>query len=306
MPEAGEHPHNENVQELPGLSLPVAAQGNVDIVPEPGAQGDVPPAPEFRNAAGNIGILKVLRKPEAKEPPQADGHITVAGEIKIDVQGEADGIEPGEEHAGVGRLPPGGADFPQKVGKQHFFAQSDEKPPGALPDACKVVGAAAELPGNVGIPDNGPRDELGEKGDVAGKVDEVLLGGCLPPVYVNGVAENLKGVEADAHRQRQLQKSNGPAGEGAQVFQEKIRVLKAEEKTQAGKDGGRQKPLFGLWEPLHGKAEAIAEDRGGQHDHKIPGLAPGIEQKAEQQQDPVSARLRHQIVGKQDAGKKII
>ena len=168
------------------------------------------------------------------------------------------------------------------------------------------MGPLGELRVNVRVADDGTRDELGEKGDIAGKVDEVLLGGCLPPVYVNGVAENLKGVEADAHRQRQLQKSNGPAGEGAQVFQEKIRVLKAEEKTQAGSNGGNQKPLFGLWEPLHGKAEAIAEDRGGQHDHKIPGLAPGIEQKAEQQQDPVSARLRHQIESKQDAGKKII
>ena len=39
---------------------PVASQGDIDVFPEPGAQGDMPSAPEFRNAPGDIGMIEVL------------------------------------------------------------------------------------------------------------------------------------------------------------------------------------------------------------------------------------------------------
>ena len=47
MPQAGQQPDDGNVQELPTLALAVTAQGDVDVLPEPGGQADVPPPPEL-------------------------------------------------------------------------------------------------------------------------------------------------------------------------------------------------------------------------------------------------------------------
>ena len=86
MPQPGQGPDNEGIADhLPPFS-PVSAQGNVHIVPEKGAQGDMPPAPEFRNAAGYVGIVEVFRVMEPQHPAHADGHIGIGGKIQVNVQ----------------------------------------------------------------------------------------------------------------------------------------------------------------------------------------------------------------------------
>ncbi len=46
MPKTGQKPDNQGIAKTVAF---VAAQGDVDIVPEKGAEGDVPAPPEFRN-----------------------------------------------------------------------------------------------------------------------------------------------------------------------------------------------------------------------------------------------------------------
>ena len=52
MPEAGEHPHYQGVKQPSCFADPVAAQRNIHIVTEPGAQANMPAAPEFGNGLG--------------------------------------------------------------------------------------------------------------------------------------------------------------------------------------------------------------------------------------------------------------
>ena len=66
VPEAGQHPHHQNIQQLAGPSDAVAAQRDIHIIPEPGAQRYVPASPELCDAGGNIGIVKVFKEVEAK------------------------------------------------------------------------------------------------------------------------------------------------------------------------------------------------------------------------------------------------
>ena len=65
VPEAGECPDDENIQYLPGQAAAIAAEGDIEVVAEPRAERDVPPAPELGDAGRNIGIVEILRKAEA-------------------------------------------------------------------------------------------------------------------------------------------------------------------------------------------------------------------------------------------------
>lgn len=47
VPYPREQKDREHVEDRPFFALPAAAEGNVDVFPEPCAEGDVPAAPEF-------------------------------------------------------------------------------------------------------------------------------------------------------------------------------------------------------------------------------------------------------------------
>ena len=63
VPQSCCKPDDENVQQL--AASPAAAEGDIEVVAEPRAERDVPPAPELGDAGRNIGIVEILRKAEA-------------------------------------------------------------------------------------------------------------------------------------------------------------------------------------------------------------------------------------------------
>ena len=86
MPKACEQPYDQDVADLLWKALAVTAQGNIDVLLEPAAQGNMPTPPKLRNAFRDIGIIKVLKEVKAKHPPQADRHIRIAGKIEINLE----------------------------------------------------------------------------------------------------------------------------------------------------------------------------------------------------------------------------
>ena len=70
----------------------------------------------------------------------------------------------------------------------------------------------------------------------------------VPPVYINGVAHGLEGVERNTHRQYQIQRRNPVAdahsfAEEVHCFSKEIRILKGEKQSQIHADTGHQKEL---------------------------------------------------------------
>ena len=47
----------------------------------------MPSSPEIRDGGGQVGVVEVLQKLKAQHATQADGHVGVAREIEVDVQG---------------------------------------------------------------------------------------------------------------------------------------------------------------------------------------------------------------------------
>ena len=119
---------------------------------------------------------------------QADGHNGIAGEVKIDVQTEAQGIEPVKEQALLPGCPENFKELAQLVGDEDLLAQAEDEAPQAQPKILGGGPAAAQLALHVHIPDDGTGDELGEQDHIAAEIDDVVLGLGVAPVDVDGVA----------------------------------------------------------------------------------------------------------------------
>ena len=132
VPDAGQKPHGQHVEDVAARGAPVAAQGDVDIIPEPLGQGHVPPVPEIGDTGRLIGGVEVLPDLKAQELPNPDRHIRVAGKVIIELEGVGDGSDP-EPDAGIAvaqgrpvKIIVG--QIGHLVGDQDLFAQADRDP----------------------------------------------------------------------------------------------------------------------------------------------------------------------------------
>ena len=101
VPHAGQKPHHQQVECLAGFSLPVAAQGDVHIVPEKAGQAHVPAPPEIGDGIGQIGVVEILFIAEAHHQAHADGHIRIGGKVQINLQGVGKAAQPQGQGGGV-------------------------------------------------------------------------------------------------------------------------------------------------------------------------------------------------------------
>ena len=268
-------------------SFSSAAQGDVYIFPEPGGKRDVPPPPEVRDALGHIGVAEVLHEPEPQHPAQAAGHVGVAGEVEIDLKCIGDEAHPGPQYAG---LPGGGRQLPPQDGhavrQQHLFPQARHEQPHPPGEALQRQIGAVQLFLNVHVPDDGPRDELGEHGHVGPKEEGAFLGFGLAPVNVDHVGHDLKGEEGDADGQTDsyglLRKRRGE--QALHRVPNKAGILEDEQQEQIQDDGGHQPDLPVGPLARYPKADEPVYQDGTDHQKHVQGLSPGVEDQAGKQQ----------------------
>ena len=98
MPESGQSPYCGKVEDLAATAYAIAAQRDIDVLAEESAEGDVPSAPEFGHRCGDVGVVEVFKKGKAKDAPDADGHVGIAGEVEIDLEGIGEGTKPRGEN----------------------------------------------------------------------------------------------------------------------------------------------------------------------------------------------------------------
>ena len=163
----------------------------------------MPPPPKLGNGAGAVGIAEILQEVEAEHPPQADGHIGIAGEIVINLHGVAQGAQPREGGGKASRLHSEGpvGHHGHLVGDEHLFPQSGEEAHTAGGNIGPALLAAVDLLGHRLIFDDGPGNELGEEGDVEAHLEGGALNLSPAPGHVQDVAQGLEGKEGDADGQ---------------------------------------------------------------------------------------------------------
>ena len=188
MPGTGEHPHHQNVENPASPAYPVAAQGNVNIVPEPAAKAHVPAAPEFRNAFGQIGILEILQEVEAENSAQTNGHIGITGKVKVNIQQERNGIHPVKQHGRFSAFPENLDQQGKVVCQNHLFAQAHQEPAQTVGQVFPGMAAVLQFLRHIHIPDNGTGNELGKQGHIGTEGNGVFLHLRSTPVHIDGIA----------------------------------------------------------------------------------------------------------------------
>ena len=170
----------------------------------------MPSAPEFLNGHGNIRIAEVFQEIEAEHPAHADGHVRIAGEVVINLQGVEQRRRPGIQRAHLLRRE--GEQTVcgdrQHIGKNHLFAQAVNKAPEAL---CEILSSRVSILNlrlDVDVAHNRARDQLREEGDVQHQIQQVLLDFDLSSVQVNDIAHGLEGEEGDADGKRNIRHRN--------------------------------------------------------------------------------------------------
>ena len=98
------------------------AQRDIEVVPEPGGEGDVPAPPELPDGAGEVGRAEVFHQPETQHLGAAQGHIRVSGEVAVNLNGKGGGGRDDLEAAKlIRRGIYGGDQHAQAVGNDQLF-----------------------------------------------------------------------------------------------------------------------------------------------------------------------------------------
>ena len=194
----------------------------------------MPAAPEFRDAFGNIRVVKIFRKGKAEHVPHADGHVRIAGKIEINLEGKGQNPHPCHSHAPL--VWQNAADFRPEgaglVGEKDFFGKPDEKAAHAEGKTIYGFRPAGQLRRNGLVADDGPGDELREHGHIGAEGDQILLNRRLAAVHVDGVGHGLKRVKGNPDGQGKAKKGKFTSHEAAQGTDKKVRVLKQGQKPQ--------------------------------------------------------------------------
>ena len=305
VPEARAEPDDQEVPDGPGGAAPVASQGDIQIVPEPGGQGHVPPPPEGAHGVGAVGVVKVLVEPEAEDPPQADGHVGVAGEIEVDLEAIGGEAQPAPQHRQRPGPLSGEAVLPQGadgVGQQHLLGKSHAEPPGPQSEVLRRVEPVPQVRCHRFVLDDGAGDQLGEHGDEGAEVHHVALDRCVLPVHVDGIAHGLEGIERDADGQRDAQLGQINARDQGQIGCDEVPVLEKAQQSQVEDHRlGHEPPgLFVVAaELLHQQTVGVVDDDGEEHDDNVHRFSPAVEEQAHHQQHEVPPPQRREKVHQQ-------
>ncbi len=91
VPETTGQESNNQIEPVPPGADPVPSQRNINIIPEPDRECDVPAAPEFPDTGRKIRTSEVLSKMDPQKPGSAQGDIGIAGKITVYLDGEQKG-----------------------------------------------------------------------------------------------------------------------------------------------------------------------------------------------------------------------
>ena len=309
VPDAGERPDNEDVQQLPRTSAAVAAEGDVDIVAEPGAERHVPAPPELRDAPGNVGVIEVLLELKAYHAAEADGHVRVTGEVEVDLQREGYDAQPGAEN-GEPAVGDGGVVVPElaeAVCDEHLLRHADHEALDAGGELVNAAGTEVELVRNVLVAHDGARDELREERDKGAEADIVALHVRVAAVDVYRVGHRLEGIERDAYRQGDAQRLDVDKRQEAKRLGDEVVVLEKAEQGQVDDhvDDEDGLGLLLLREPpaAYEQAVDVVYRDGKQHEDDENRLAPAVKNEVCDEEYGIAPSDRGDVIQKQHHGQ---
>lgn len=238
------------------------------------------------------GGLEIIRQPEAEGFGSAHGDIGVTAEIPVDLEGE--------QYKGQSDLQPGifriggkdGLDDGGNLVGDHQLAeeaQQDQRKP-FLQILQGKTGSGADLRQDIPGAFDGTGDQLGEKCQIEGKVQEMSLGCGRAAVYIHIVADGLEKNKGNSQRKQAACRSKLPVQmqrcqNRIQIFQQETGILEVTQDPELTENREDQKRLcraaaaggFGAGSQ---NPSAVGEQDDRSQQEQVAAVRAGIEKTA--------------------------
>ena len=168
----------------------------------------MPSAPEFTHIAREIRHLEVRRQPDAEQLGTTDSDIAITRKIGINLEREQQRAH--QQHQ-AGRMLQTVPCLVYHLGTSVGDNQFLDKAPKHLPQAVNSLAIIKtpllkHLGQQVGCTLDGTRHQLREKTDEREEGHHIACRLNPAGIYVNRIAQSLEGIEADTHRQDDVER----------------------------------------------------------------------------------------------------
>lgn len=174
MPEAAEEHDDHEIAVGSSGPLAVSAEGDVEVIAQPGRERNMPAAPEFGDAGGFIGRIEIFDELETEHEAQPDRHVGISREVEVNLKGVAQGAKPCVRPDSGMSVEREIGDFAHAVGDEDFFgeAEAEENDPAA--EFFQRVVPPIHLRLQVLEANDGTGDEMGELRNKAGEGEQAM------------------------------------------------------------------------------------------------------------------------------------
>ena len=200
VPQSAEEHGDQEVEISAQATSTTPPERYVEVVSQPGGEGDVPASPELGDGGGAVGRVEVDIEAEAEPEGYTDSHIGVAREVAVDLEGVAvDGHKVFEATVEGGGIEDTVHEVERDiVGDDRLLDEprEDQEEPLAkllLGNSYRSIDLRYKVFGTY----DRSRHELGKEGDVKEVVHPASQRAYLASVDVDDVAERLEGEEGD-------------------------------------------------------------------------------------------------------------
>ena len=207
MPQSAQEHRDNQVDILAHLTLTVATHRDIDIVTNPRRQRDMPATPEIGDTLRTVRGVEVHGKTEAQQQGNTDSHITITGEVAIDLKGIAidtqeilhTTIERGIIEDAVHKIQ---GDI---IADDCFLKKTNGNEITSLGKHLRGnLKGLSNLWGKVACTHNRSCHQLGEERHVEGVVEQRWQGFQITTIHVDNIRHRLKREERDAHGQKDV------------------------------------------------------------------------------------------------------
>lgn len=248
VPETRQQEDDERVAHHLGFRDTATAQRDIDVIPEPSRQRDVPTPPELGDVAAEIRHVEVAHQPDPKELRRSDGDVRVAREVAVNLESEEDGGEQKRASRLFRVSRKHLVDIHRAVVGHHDFLEQPSKNLSHPVDGGVIIKLTflQELRQQIRRPFNGARHQLREERDEGEKGNDVLGRLNLAAIDINGIGKRLEGVERDADGKYHLEQQalRGNVEQLRELSDEEVIVLEDGQNQQIQDDIGRSYPFL--------------------------------------------------------------
>ena len=295
VPQAARQEHDHQVDAGAHCAFAAAAQREIDVVRQEARERHVPALPELADVQALVRRIEVERQLDVEHQRHARGHVAVAGEVEVQLEGVAQRHKP--RLRGVERLRGAKARLhghAERVRDDDLLEQAQRERVEARGEVVEVEAAVLrvrELRHDLAVEHDGARDQLREERDEERVVEDVVAR-HRALVAVNHIGELLEGEERDAQRQRHVVEREREAKRAVHVRDEEVVILEVEQHAEVeGEAQQHQRQADALARRReHALAERVVDQDAAHDDRHIARVVVAVEHERRQHQKELVER----------------